>query len=325
MQRQHLLSILLRLLFCGVVAIFVANCRPGDSNPKADPNAGKKLNVIATTGMVADLVRMIAGDTVEITTLMGPGVDPHSYKPTPEDAKALQQADVIVINGLSLEGKMDDTFQRMKRSGKKVFSLGEYLTREELLTDFSSSGGLSDPHIWGDLKLWSKTVVGLEKSFSELMPSNVEIVRANGVAARTAFIEADRYLRELAKQLDFKQRVLVTSHDAFRYFGRAYEFEVVGVQGISTDSEAGLADTARVVDLVKVRGVKAIFIETSVQPALIERISKDSGAKIGGELFSDALGKPGDMVEMPNGKRYDKGTVIGMLMSNMKQISDALK
>jgi manganese/zinc/iron transport system substrate-binding protein len=322
--KMHLSRFLL-LLLCGMAAWLVVNCRPGNSNPKGDPTAGKKLKVVATTGMVADLVTMITGDLVELKTLMTTGVDPHSYKPTPEDVQTLQQADVIVINGLSLEGKMTDTFQKMKKAGKKVFSVGDYLKREELLSDFSSNAGLSDPHIWGDLKLWSKAIGGLEKDFTEVMPNNVEAVRSQGVAARTALSEADRYLRELAKQLDFKQRVLVTSHDAFRYFGRAYEFEVIGVQGISTDSEAGLADTARVVDLVKARGVKAIFVETSVQPALIERISKDSGAKIGGELFSDALGTPGDMVEMPNGKKYDKGTVIGMIMSNMRQIVSALK
>jgi manganese/zinc/iron transport system substrate-binding protein len=277
------------------------------------------LRVVSTTGMVNDLVRRIGGDAVSTEVLMGPGVDPHLYKATAADVLKLNRAEVVFYNGLMLEGKMTDVFTRMAKSGKRVHAITEKLPSERLLKseDYADH---PDPHVWFDVELWAACIDVVEARLSEAAPAQKDIFSRNAEATRRALGELHAWAKARAAELPEAKRVLVTSHDAYNYFGRAYGFQVVGLQGISTVSEAALADMAKLTDFIKERGLKAVFVESSVSHATIERIAKDSGVKIGGELFSDAMGSPG---QMENG--YDVGTYEGMVKHNLNTIVEALK
>jgi ABC-type metal ion transport system, periplasmic component/surface adhesin len=282
---------------------------------KAEP----VVKAAATTGMVADLVRQVGGDRVDVRQLMGPGVDPHLYKPTAEDAAVLSRADVIFYNGLKLEGRMADLFARLGRSGRKVYAVTESVPEDRLLQPAEFEGHY-DPHLWFDVGLWAETVPTVVRGLSATDPEGRETYEKNGAILREKLAALDAWCRETAAQLPESRRILVTSHDAYNYFGRAYGFKVVGLQGISTVSEAALADVASLVDFLKEQKVKAIFVESSVNPAAIRRVAEDAGVKVGGELFSDAMGKPGEMRD-----GFDTGTYDGMVRHNLTTIVNALK
>ena len=303
-------------LTAGLAAAFLTACGP----PSDSSGNGAKPVIVATTTMVTDLARSLAGDDFTVISLMGPGVDPHLFKPGQEDIQHLQKADVILYSGLHLEGKMADILERFHSQGRKVFAVSDGFAKDDVIT----ADGQPDPHIWGDASLWTKGLQHCARKLSESYPDKAAAIGERAAAAALSLTETHARLKARVQSLPPAQRMLVTSHDAFRYFGRAYGFEVIGIQGISTVSEAALADMARIVDLVKSRGVKAVFVESSVSHSTIERISKDTGAKIGGELFSDALGTPGDMLDT-GGRKVDKGTTAGMLESNMHTIIEALK
>ncbi len=279
-----------------------------------------KLYVVATTTMVGDMVARVGGDHVEVKGLMRPGVDPHLYEPVPGDGIALREADIVFYSGLFLEGQMHDKLEGL---GEKSHAVTEATGKEELLVP-NASGGHPDPHVWGDASLWARCVPGVAEALAKADPAHAVEYRANAAAYIAELETLHEWALKRAGELPEGARVLITSHDAFNYFGRAYGFEVIGLQGISTVGESGLADRVKMVDLIKERGVKAIFVESSVSHAAIESISKDSGARIGGELFSDALGQPGDM-EDAGGESYDKGTYVGMLKHNMNAAVEALK
>lgn len=299
-----------------IFALTLVNCSP----PAGRDAAGGKLLIVTTTTMVTDLVRSIAGDDAIVQPLMGPGVDPHLFKPGQEDIQHLQKADIIFYSGLHLEGRMTEIMERLKGQGRKVYAIADAIDEGKII----KADGQHDPHIWGDASQWAYGARLVGEKLGALLGDRIGGIPGRAAAAEMALMEAHARLVEAAATLPPEKRVLITSHDAFRYFGRAYGFDVIGVQGISTVSEAALADMARISDTVKQRGVKAIFVESSVSTATIERISKDTGAKIGGELFSDALGKPGDMITI-NGRSVDRGTTAGMLESNMHTIVKALK
>ena len=279
----------------------------------------KKLQAVATIGMVADLVRQVGGDRIDVYQLMGPGVDPHLYKPTSTDAARLGKADVIFYSGLMLEGRMGDLFAKLARGGRKVYATTESVSEDRLLEPAEFEGHY-DPHLWFDVSLWAETVPTIIQGLSEADPEGKESYERNGadLTARLAALHA--WCKELAGQIPKANRILVTSHDAYNYFGRAYGFKVVGLQGVSTVSEAGLADMASLVDFIKAQNVKAIFVESSVNPAAINRVAKDSGVSVGGELFSDAMG---DTDEMHGG--FDASTYEGMVRYNLTTIVNALK
>jgi manganese/zinc/iron transport system substrate-binding protein len=283
------------------------------------PTQGAGIKVTTTTTMVGDLVRQVGGDRVEISGLMGPGVDPHLYKASASDITKLQRADVIFYSGLLLEGKLQDVFAKMARTKKHVYAVTEAIDEKELLEP-ESFGGHYDPHVWFDVTLWAKCVESVVKGLSEFDPKGRDDFEKRGKEARAKMLELHQWALKKAAELPREKRVLITSHDAFNYFGRAYGFQVVGLQGISTVEEAALAAMAQMVDFVKKQQVKAIFIESSVPPNAIKRISQDAGVKIGGELFSDAMGTPG---QMENG--YDLGTYEGMIKHNLTTIVNALK
>ena len=281
--------------------------------------AERKIKATATVSMVTDLVKQIGGDRVEAAGLMGAGVDPHLYKATASDVAKLQQADVIFYNGLVLEGKMQDIFAKLARTKKFVYPVSESIPVEKLLEPPQFEGHY-DPHVWFDVELWALCAQTVVKGLSEYSPKDKAYFEQRGKEVATKLRALHEWALKKAAELPKERRIVVTSHDAYNYFGRAYGFQVVGLQGVSTVTEAGLADMAKLVDFIKKHQVKAVFVESSVSPATIQRISKDAGVKVGGELFSDAMGTPG---QMENG--YDLGTYEGMIKHNLTTIVGALK
>ena len=282
-----------------------------------------KLQIVATTMMVTDMVRAVGGDRVNVNGLMGPGVDPHLYKPVASDMAKLRGADVVFYNGLLLEGKMSELLQKKTEGKGRAFALADGMDHSALLAP-DDGGDHHDPHIWGDVALWASCVPVVVDGLSTIDPEGAEYYKANGEVYLETLAVLDAWVKEKVKLVPEDQRVLITSHDAFNYLGKAYGFNVVAVQGISTTTEPGLGDITKTVDFIKQHKVKAIFVESSVNPATIERISQDAGVAIGGELFSDAMGTPG-VEHTVDGETYDEGTFPGMIMYNINTIISALK
>jgi manganese/zinc/iron transport system substrate-binding protein len=277
------------------------------------------LRVVATTGMVGDLATQIVGDHGDVEYLMGPGVDPHLYKATASDVRKLQRADVILYNGLFLEGKMQSILERMSKAGRHVAAITAELDHDVLL-DPGDGSGHPDPHVWFDISLWAECVPVVVATLSKAAPEQADYFRQQGERVTADLLALHTWAHKISGELPPEKRILVTSHDAYGYFGEAYGFQVVGLQGISTVSEAALADMASLVDFIKARNVKAIFVESSVPHATIERIATDANVVIGGELFSDAMGTPG---QLENG--FDLGTYEGMVRHNLTTIVEALR
>ena len=287
------------------------------------PAHASKMNVVTTTTMVNDMVKEIGGDRVNVVGLMGPGVDPHLYKPASSDVVKLQRAKVIFYSGLMLEGRMTDLFFRMARAGKLVYAVTESIPEKDRLEPPEFAGHW-DPHVWGDPILWSNCIVTVVDGLSKADPAGAADYAKRGRAVDASYKAMKAWALKRIAEVPRKHRILITSHDAFNYFGQAFGFQVVAIQGLSTVTEAGLADIAKMVDFIKQKKIKAIFVESSVNPAAIARVSKDANVKIGGELFSDACGKVGDIHEA-HGERYDVGTFVGMLKHNINTVVDALK
>lgn len=278
------------------------------------PDLGDRtIQVTATTGQVADLAREVGGGRVEVTALMGPGVDPHLFKASERNVEELIDSDAIFYNGLHLEGKLGELLERLS-TRRPVFSVGDAIP-EDLLMSPAEFEGNPDPHVWFDPTMWVYACHAMGDALTSLDPSHREIY-AHAVAAYTAQLEdLDRYAGEQFAAIPDQQRVLVTAHDAFGYLGRRYDLEVVGLQGISTSTEAGIRDVQRIADLLVERRVPSIFVETSVPRRTIEAVqvaTADRGwdVTIGGELFSDALGDSGT----------PEGTYLGMFRHNVDTI-----
>ena len=295
----------------------VAGCSKGPSQSSVAGNG--KIRVTTTITMVSDLVKQVGGDRVEVQGLMGPGVDPHLYKAAASDVSKLQNAEVIFYCGLLLEGKMQDVFAKMARTKKHVYAITEGIPEAKLLEPPEFAGHY-DPHVWFEVPLWSLCVDAIVGGLSEFDPKSKAYFEQRGKEVKAKLDELHGWAVKKSEELPREKRILVTSHDAYNYFGRAYGFQVVGLQGISTVEEANVAARAKLTQFIKENGVKAIFVESSVSPAAIKRISEDSGVKIGGELFSDAMGTPG---QIENG--YDLGTYEGMIKHNLTTIVEALK
>lgn len=305
MKIKHLilsLSILLALTSCG-------------SEKESD---SQKLNVVTTTGMIADVVKNVGGDSLQVTALMGPGVDPHLYKATQGDLGRLQQADIIFYNGLHLEGKMGEVFEKLERI-KNVVPVSQSIDSTYLL-DSPIYQGTYDPHIWFDVSLWLQTIDVVTEELIKQSPEHEKYFLKN----------ADRYRLELEalhewcvteiEKIPAEKRILITAHDAFSYFGRAYGIEVRGLQGISTLSEFGLKDRVDLINFIVDRKIKAVFVETSVSQKNINAIvegckQKGHDVVIGGSLFSDAMGATGT----------PEGTYQGMVRANVKTIVESLR
>ena len=268
-----------------------------------------------TVNMVGDLVREVGGDHVVVSELMGPGVDPHLYKASAGDVAKLVNADLVFYVGLLLEGKIQDTLEKVE----SAHAVAGEIDHGRLLKPAEFEGHY-DPHIWFDVMLWVETVDVVVDALSKADPEHQTDFEMNGKATKAKMMALHEWALAKVKELPKNKRILITSHDAYNYFGRAYGFQVVGLQGISTVSEVSLADVAKMVDFIKDKRVKAVFVESSVSPAAIKRISQDSGAKIGGELFSDAMGERGKVE-----RGYDLGTYEGMIKHNLNTIVEALR
>jgi manganese/zinc/iron transport system substrate-binding protein len=308
------------IVLFGLAAVFA--CANGCS-PSAGKNAGTgdpssaPLTVTVTTGMIADAVRNVGGNHVRVVALMGPGVDPHLYKATQGDLAKLREANIIFYNGLHLEGRMGEVFRTMAERLPTI-AVAESIPKE-LLRQPPEFEGNYDPHVWFDVNLWIYVVQKIRDVLSEQDPAHRADYAANAAAYLEQLKQLDSYIREQIAKIPEPQRLLVTAHDAFGYFGRAYGIEVMGIQGISTASDYGLQDLNQLAEILANRKVKAIFVETSVSPRSVEALvegtrAKGHDIKIGGKLYSDALGEEGT----------PEGTYIGMVRHNVDTIVKAL-
>ena len=289
------------------------------NSKKSEPAIKSRLKVVTTTTMVTDLVRGVVGGYMDIDPLMGVGVDPHLYKVSASDVMKLSDADLIFYNGLMLEGKMAEVFEKMKKRGVPVYAVSDSIPQDKLL---GSDGveGHPDPHVWLDAQLWGHCIDSVVQGASAADYVHSGAYEERGMALKNKYTKIHRWVQDRIKGLPISQRVLITSHDAYNYFGKAYGFQVIGIQGISTASEAGLADIARVVDFIQQQKIPAIFVESSVAPNVIERISQDSGATIGGELFSDAMGANGETYKAVDGQVFKLDTWEGAFKYNVDVI-----
>jgi manganese/zinc/iron transport system substrate-binding protein len=275
------------------------------------------INVVATTGMIADIIHNVGGEHVEIHQLMGAGVDPHLYRATDNDVDLLIDAEIIFYNGLNLEARLTDIFEQIGED-RPVVAVAENIPEEQLLKSPRYEDA-PDPHVWMDVELWMIATEAARDALVEFDPANEADYTANAETYLEELTELDTYVQEQIESVPEEQRVLVTAHDAFQYYGQAYGIEVYAPQGISTETEAGIADIRRMIDLIKERQIPAIFVETSVPPDVVEAIIagvEDAGqtVSIGGSLYSDAMGEP----------ETEEGTYIGMIRHNTDTIVSAL-
>jgi manganese/zinc/iron transport system substrate-binding protein len=255
---------ILNILILGIV-IFLSSCT---SSGKSENDPNQKIKVVATTGMLYDAARVIGGEKIEPVAIMGPGVDPHLYKATQGDLQKLRSGDLIIYNGLMLEGKMGEILERLS-SNKNILAAAESIP-DSLLNTSQVYDNAYDPHVWFDVKLWKRVVKSITVSLAETDSLNAEYYHQNATQYLNTLDTLDQYVTENINTIPESQRVLVTAHDAFGYFGEAYDMDVVGLQGISTVSDFGLRDIADLTDLIIEREVKAIFVETSVSDKAIK-------------------------------------------------------
>lgn len=302
---------------CLLLLIAVLSSCDQKKTEKTSLSEIKKVKVLATTGMIADVLKNILDTNASITALMGPGVDPHLYKATQGDLKLLKEADIIVYNGLHLEGKMVEIFERLHKL-KTCFSMERMLNKSDFI-EIENYLGNYDPHLWFDVQLWNKASYNLGLALADTLPQFSQAIIKSTKAYRLKLDSLDEEVRQTISQIPEEQRVLVTAHDAFGYFGNAYDIEVKGLQGISTLSEAGLNDISKLVNFLVDRKINAVFIETSVSKKSIEAVvagckNKGHNIEIGGYLYSDAMGPEGSL----------EGTYIGMVKKNVSTIYNSL-
>ena len=303
----------MRFAFIALIALLAAAaCTPSGAAPDEST-----LRVVATTGMIGDAARQIGGDACEVTALMGPGVDPHLFRPSQRDLRVLSSADLILYNGLHLEGRMGDILERMD-GRTRTAAVTDGVPRE-LLQSSPEYAGQHDPHVWMSVALWRHAVEQIHEALVAADPANASVYDANAAAYLAELEALDAEVRDILGQVPESKRVLVTAHDAFGYFGEAYGYEVLGLQGISTDAEFGLRDIEQLIDIVVERDVAAVFLETSVSRRSLEALAEGARARghalrLGGPLYSDALGEEGSAT----------GTYTGMIRHNARTIAEAL-
>jgi manganese/zinc/iron transport system substrate-binding protein len=298
-----------KLLLLALCALLAAGCGPVEAHTLR-PLDGETVRVVATIGMVGDAVERVGGSRVEVETLMGPGIDPHVYKASEGDLRRLERADIIFYGGLHLEAKMADVFERIAEERTTV-AVSERIP----VADRLGREGAYDPHVWFDARLWRHAVEAIRDTLVERDPGSAAAYRRNAVAYLTELEELDEYVRAQAQRVPRERRVVITAHDAFEYFGRAYGFDVRGLQGISTAAEAGAGDVQALAEFIAERRIPAIFVESSVSPRTIQAVqeavrARDFDVRVGGELFSDAMGDPGT----------PEGTYVGMVRHNVDTI-----
>lgn len=293
--------------------IIIGSC----SNKKTEFES-QKLQIVTTTGMLYDAALNVTKGRADVEALMGPGVDPHLYKASQGDLSKFNNADLIIYNGLLLEGKMGEILNKIGQN-RPVVAAAQSLPSNRLLGAAHYENAY-DPHIWFDVSLWKYAVVEISNTIQKLDTANREFYQKNTAAYLLSLDSLHAYVLGEIASIPEKQRILITAHDAFGYFGKAYNIEVVGLQGISTVSDFGLRDISNLTDKIMVNNVKAIFVETSVSDKAIKAVvtgcqEKGHNVVIGGNLYSDAMGPFGTF----------EGTYIGMVKTNVKTIVNALK
>lgn len=302
----------MKKIYILLFAIVLFNC-------KNEKQQNTKLNVVTTTSMITDLVKNIGGEHINLQGLMGSGVDPHLYKASEGDVSKLVNADIIFYNGLHLEGKLVEVFEKMHNQKTKTIAISDALDKNTLIgSDYFASN--YDPHIWFNIDYWMQATMFIVKKLSETIPEQKTTFETNGANYMKQLEALKAKLVSTIDTLPKEKRILVTAHDAFSYFGKSFGFEVVGLQGLSTATEAGVKDVQKLSAFIIEKNVKAIFIESSVPKRTIEALqaavnSKGHHVIIGGSLYSDALGNAGSI----------EGTYIGMFEYNVSTIVNALK
>ncbi|RJP54607.1 MAG: manganese transporter [Anaerolineaceae bacterium] len=282
-------------------------------------NSNGNLNIVTTTGMIADITKNVGGEYVDVIALMGPGVDPHLYKASEGDVRRLQEANIVFYNGLHLEAQMGEVLEKMNDFGIKTVAVTNKID-PSLLSAPPQFAGNYDPHVWFDVTLWMKAVEQVKETLSETDPAHKSEYEANAAAYLVQLEELHQYVLDRAKTIPAEKRIIITAHDAFSYFGRAYGFDVRGLQGISTESQAGTADVQDLANFIVEKQIPAIFVESSVPQRNVEAVqaavqAQGFDVQIGGSLFSDAMGNEGT----------PEGTYIGMVRHNIDTIVAALK
>ena len=273
--------------------------------------------VTCTVGMITDVAKNIGGDEFSISGLMGPGVDPHLYKPSAGDIVRLGDADIVLFGGLHLEGRMVDTLESIHNNGTTItIPVSETISVEDRIATGEDTW---DPHVWFDVSLWNQVAGRIAEGLRSVLPDDAEAITAREESYRQKLVDLDAWAMETLATVPEDIRVLVTAHDAFNYFGRRYDVEVLGLQGLSTATEAGAGDVQDLAKMLADRKIPAIFVESSIPPATIQAVQAAARArgwdvKIGGELFSDAMGEAGT----------PSGTYIGMVRHNVTTITEAL-
>ncbi len=299
------------------IAVTLLACGVEEESAEAAAAAEYPIDIVATTGMVGDIVRQVVAQNGNVHVLMGEEIDPHLYRPTRADIARMQRADIIFYNGLHLEGRMGDTLVQLART-RPVFAVTELVDEAILLEDQEYEAAF-DPHLWMDVSLWMKAVEVVTAALSELDPAGADEYRNNADGYLAELEALDSYVREIMATIPRERRILITAHDAFGYFGEAYDIEVIGVQGMSTESEAGLEEINSLVDYIVDREITAVFAETTVPDRALMAVIEGAGARgqrvqIGGELFSDAMGSAGSY----------EGSYVGMIDHNATTIVRAL-
>jgi manganese/zinc/iron transport system substrate-binding protein len=309
-----------RLLVALVLALVAAALASGcvASADGGGDVSGRPIRVTTTTNFITDLAREIGGDRVEVTGLLGPGVDPHLYKASARDVQALRDADAILYGGLDLEGRMADLLEELS-DRKPTVAVTRDMPESQLRRP-SEFEGKFDPHVWFSVPLWRHAATTTAEAFAELDPGSADAYRARARAYLAELDALDAYVRERIASIPERSRVLITSHDAFGYFGREYDIDVVAIQGTSTQTEATTADVERVAGVIADRGVKAVFVESAVSPQTIDAVLAAAAqggqeARVGGELFADAAGDEGT----------PEGSYIGMVRYNAGLIAAGLR
>jgi manganese/zinc/iron transport system substrate-binding protein len=307
-----------RLLFLLIFLLLVVT---GCNTTSADTGAiaDRQVNVVATTGMIADVVRNVGGERVQVIQMMGAGVDPHLYKASEGDVQRLQSADVIFYNGLHLEARMGEVLEQLNGVGKTTVAVGDAIPTDRLLTP-PEFQGFHDPHVWMDAHLWRYTVDAIVEGLITVDPTHATLYQANADTYRAEMDALETYAKEQFSLLAPEQRILVTAHDAFNYFAIGYDFTVFAPQGISTETEAGVEDIRATIDFIVANDVPAIFVESTISTDIVEAVVEGAKARghevtIGGELFTDAMGADGT----------PEGTYLGMIRHNVDTIVAALK
>ncbi|MCX2741477.1 metal ABC transporter solute-binding protein, Zn/Mn family [Pontibacter anaerobius] len=304
------------LLLALCLTLLTGSCTQTENKGTIAP--GERMKVVTTTSILKDAVANIIGDAADVEAIMGSGVDPHLYKATQGDLDKLMGADVIVYNGLHLEGKMGEVMEKLGR--QKTVVAGTAGIPQEKLRSSPQFQDSHDPHVWFDVQLWQEVVKHLSQELQQKDPANAQVYQQNTQAYLQELNELHQWVAQQIKTIPEQQRILITAHDAFGYFGDAYSIKVRGLQGISTVSEFGLQDVSALVNYISDNRIKAVFVESSVSPKAIEAVvigSRDKGhdVKVGGTLYSDALGEDGTA----------EGTYTGMVKHNVNTIVSSLK